>query len=48
MKTIKEMYEEDEKFRDYVDEYCENNECGLKEAFNRETVIKKGSERNNK
>lgn len=41
MKTIKEMYEKDENFRDYVDEYCENNECSLVDALKRETVIKK-------
>lgn len=45
--TIKEMYERNKKFRDYVDEYCKNNECCLSEALNKESVIKKGSERNN-
>lgn len=47
MITIKELYEKNEKFRDYVDEYCENNECSLSEAFKMETVIRKGGDRNN-
>lgn len=44
MKIIKEIYEEDEAFRDYINEYCENNECTLSEAFKRKTVIEKAEE----
>lgn len=44
MKIIKEIYDKNEVFRDYVNEYCENNECTLSEAFKRETVLDKAEE----
>ena len=41
MRLIQNEYKFNVNFRRYVDEYCENNECTLEDAFNSEQVKRK-------